>query len=226
MYKVAPCNREQITNFVELLKNIYSDELGEDIFHDFIMIPNLPFRSTLMMLKKYSPENPLWFDNINTAPKETRDEIIRKSFIDALRMLELKFASSDINTWQWGGLHKVTFRHPLGIVPELAKSFNIGPFDVGGDQTAVNNSEYSFNDAIKKGTFDNILGPSMRMIVDLSNTNNTYSVNSTGQSGQPLHPNYSDQARLWLYGDFKTTAMDELEMISKKYDLLTLIPEN
>ncbi len=212
--------------FVELLKNIYMDELGEVIFHDFLMIPNLPFRSTLLMLKNYSAENPLWFDNVSTPRKETRDEIIRKSFIDALRMLESKFASSDINTWQWGTLHKVTFRHPLGIVPELAKSFNIGPFDVGGDQTAVNNSEYSFNDAVLKGTFDNILGPSMRMIIDLSNMNNTYSVNSTGQSGQPLHPNYSDQARLWLYGDFKTTAMDELEMISKKYELLTLIPEN
>ena len=212
--------------FVELLKNIYLDELGEEVFHDFLMIPNLPFRSTQLMLKNYSPENPLWIDNINTAQKETKDEIIRKSFLDALAFLKTKFENPDINSWRWGEIHKVTFMHPLGIVPELAGSFNIGPYEAGGDQTAVNNSEYSFNDAISKGTFNNLLGPSMRMIVNLSDMNVSYTVNSTGQNGQPLHPNYSDQTRLWRLGDMKTTVMNETDMLDKNYNLLILIPEN
>jgi penicillin amidase len=120
----------------------------------------------------------------------------------------------------------VTFMHPLGIVPELAGSFNIGSYEVGGDQTAINASEYSLSDAIKKGTFNNLLGPSMRMIVDLSNMNTSYTVNSTGQNGQPLHPSYSDQTRLWRLGDMKTTVMNETDMFDKNYNLLILIPEN
>lgn len=212
--------------FIELLKNIYLDELGEDAFHDFLLIPNMPFRSTQLILKNYSPDNPLWLDNINTPQLETRDEIIRKSFLDALAFLKSKYGNPDVNSWRWGEIHKVTFMHPLGIVPELAGTFNIGPYEVGGDQTSVNNSEYSFNDAIKKGTYNNLLGPSMRMIVDLSNMTSTCTVNSTGQNGQPLHPNYSDQTRLWQYGDMKTIVLNETDMLDKNYNLLILIPEN
>ena len=66
----------------------------------------------------------------------------------------------------------------------------------------------------------------MRIIVNLSDMNNTYTVNSTGQNGQPLHPNYSDQTRLWRFGDMKTTVMNETGMLDKSYNLLILIPEN
>ncbi len=212
--------------FVELLKNIYMDELGADVFHDFLMIPNLPFRSTLLLLKNYNPDHHFWFDDISTVKIETRDEIIRKSLFDAVTLLKSKFNNNDINSWHWGEIHKVTFKHPLGIVPELAKSFNIGPFEVGGDQTTVNNSEYSFNDAIKEGNFDNILGPSMRMVTDLSDMTHSYTANTTGQSGQPLHPDYADQTRLWLYNDYKIITMRETEFIDNGFSLLVLIPEN
>ncbi|MBK8383682.1 MAG: penicillin acylase family protein [Ignavibacteria bacterium] len=43
----------------------------------------------------------------------------------------------------------------------------------------------------------------MRMITDLSSIEDYYSILPTGQSGQPLHRNYNDQARLWLNGDYK-----------------------
>jgi penicillin amidase len=212
--------------FINLLKNIYFDELGEDVFHDFIMIPNIPFRSTLLLLRNYKQDNPQWFDNVNTGRVETRNEIIRKSLFEAIDFLKKKFSSNDANLWHWGELHKVTFKHPLGVVPELAKSFNIGPFEVGGDQTTVNNSEYSFNDAIRMGAFDNSLGPSMRMIVDLADISHSFTVNTTGESGQPLHPDYADQTRLWLNNDYKTIITNELEMLKNDYSLLILKPEN
>jgi len=114
--------------------------------------------------------------------------------------------------------------HALGTVPAIDKTFNIGPYEAGGDQTTVNNAEYSFVKAIRNGTFENDLGPSMRMITDLSDISHSLSINSTGQSGQPLHPDYQDQSRLWLYGDYKENVMDEKEMIEKGYNLLQLIP--
>ena len=212
--------------FIKLLKNIYLDELGEDVFHDFVLIPNIPFRSTLLLLKNYNKNNTQWIDDVNTGKIETQDEIIRKSLFEALDFLKKKFNTNDVNSWHWGVLHKVTFKHPLGIVPLLAKSFNIGPFEVGGDQTTVNNSEYSFNDAIRYGTFDNTLGPSMRIITDLADMQHSYSVNTTGESGQPLHPDYADQTRLWLYNDYKLIITNELEMLDNGYNLLILKPEN
>jgi penicillin amidase len=62
------------------------------------------------------------------------------------------------------------------------------------------------------------------MITDLSDVSHSLSINSTGQSGQPFHPNYDDQVRLWLYGDYKESLMNENEMIPDRYSLLLLIP--
>jgi penicillin amidase len=47
------------------------------------------------------------------------------------------------------------------------------------------------------GNFNIRLIPSMRMIVDLANLDNSVSINSSGQSGHPGNPWYSDQAVPW-----------------------------
>jgi penicillin amidase len=210
--------------FVYLVKNIYHDELGDDVFTDFLAIGSFPYNSTLKLLKENNEESEVWFDNINTPVKETKNDIIRKSFGEALEYLKKRFNSDDVNTWRWGEIHKLKFMHILGSVSALDPTFNIGPYEIGGDQTTVNNSEYNFDNAYKEGRFDDILGPSMRMITDMADVKHSLSVNSTGQSGQPIHPNYQDQTRMWIYGEFKRLVMDEFEMINKRYRLLTLTP--
>lgn len=206
-----------------LIKNIYEDELGAEVFGDFIIIQNIPYRSLQLILNQN--DNP-WFDKIGTGNIETRDEIIRLSLEHAVEFLKTKFVNQDINTWNWGELHKVKFFHPFGRVEAMDKTFNIGPFDIGGDQTTVNNSEYHFKDVLTEGSFPNIVGPTFRMIVNLADIEHPLTVNSTGQSGQPLHENYSDQSRMWLYGEYKDNTMNELEMLNRNYKLLTLIPKN
>ncbi len=211
------------TFYVYLLKNIYEDELGEKVFHDFLSVQNISYRSTMNLLKQ---NNSSWFNIADNQNKQSRDEVIRKSLEDAINFLRSKFSNPDINTWNWGELHQVKFRHPLGTVEALDKTFNIGPFPVGGDQTTVNNSEYNFNEVLKDGTFKNVLGPSMRMIVDMSDASHSHTVITTGESGQPIHPDYSDQSRMWLYGEYKDNTMNEEEMVSNQYNLLILTPNN
>ena len=207
--------------FTYLLKNLYSQRLGDKVFYDFLIVQNMPYRATMNILRN---KNSIWFDNNPAEGK--KNDIIRNSLHDAIEFLKTKFTNQDINTWNWGEIHKVKFRHPLGIVPAFDKIFNIGPFDVGGDQTTINNSEYSFNEVIKNGDFMNILGPSMRIIVNMEDPEHSLSVNTTGESGQPLNPNYQDQARLWQFGEYKNNTMSEFEMINNEYKLLTLLPGN
>ncbi|MCI0450353.1 MAG: penicillin acylase family protein [Chlorobi bacterium] len=206
-----------------LIKNIFEDELGAEVFNNFLIIQNIPYRSLELILRKN--DNP-WFDKNNTQNFETRDEIIRLSLQQAIEFLKTKFVNQDINKWNWGELHKVKFIHPFGRIEAMDKTFNIGPFDIGGDQTTVNNSEYHFDDVLKDGSFPNIVGPTMRMIVNLADIEHPLTMNSTGQSGQPLHENYSDQSRMWLYGEYKDNTMNEMEMLGRNYKLLTLIPKN
>jgi penicillin amidase len=206
---------------VKLIKNFYLDKFGEKAFEDFLMICNLPLNMTLRVL---SDTNSGWFNQTGSDYAHRRDYVIRQSFIEALEYLNARYNNTVIDSWRWGDLHKVIFTHPLGSVSILEKSFNIGPYDIGGDQTTVNNSTYNFVDAYRNGTYIDVVGPSMRMITDLADMDHTYSINSTGQSGQPIHPNYEDQSRLWLYGDYKTVVMNESEFTGDRYKLMILIP--
>jgi penicillin G amidase len=206
-----------------LLKNTFADELGERVFNDFLVVQNMPYRSLELIIDEN--EN-IWFNNINTTKIETRADIIRQSMNEAIAMLKKRFTNQDINTWHWGELHRVKFRHPLGFVEALDKTFNIGPYPVGGDQTTINNTEYRFESFLKNGDFDAVVGASMRMIVDLSDIEHPLMINSSGQSGQPVEDNYSAESRKWLYGEYRRNIMSELELLAKDYKILTLIPAN
>ncbi len=146
------------------------------------------------------------------------------SIEQAAEFLKDKSGNNDPNTWLWGLQHNIKFRHPMGFVEALDKTFNIGPFEVGGDQTSVNNTEYRFSDVIKNGKFDVVVGASMRMIVNLGDIQHPLTINSTGQSGQPIERHYNDQARMWSYGDYRKNSMNEFDMLDKQYDLLILNP--
>ena len=207
---------------VELYTSLYREKLGNDLFKDYVFLKNIPVRNTFKLLK----ENKSWLLELNGNDKNNiRDFILRTSFVNAINALKKKFSTDDFSKWEWSNLHTVYLKHPLGSVQALSSVLNVGPFDIGGSGTTVNCAEYSFYDAITKGEYNCYLGSSMRMIVDLSDMNNYFTVIPAGQSGQPLHPNYRDQTRLWLNGDYKVISTD-LEALKKdKVRSFTLLPE-
>jgi len=200
---------------IQLYKNLYKDILGEQIFEDYLFLKNIPVRNTARLLQQSS--SALFENNF------AKEQMIRKSFYDAVTDLITKFGP-DVNKWQWGDVHQVTMKHPLGSVPALSSMLNIGPFKISGSGTTINNLEYGFSNALKSGEFECYLGPSLRMITDLSNIKRYLSIIPTGQSGQPLHRNYNDQARLWLNGDYKEVSTDFEDLKKENLKLLTLEP--
>lgn len=200
---------------IQLYKNLYRDILGEEIFENYLFLKNIPVRNTARLLQQSSSAV---FEN-----NFSKEQILRKSFYDAVSALITKYGS-DQNKWQWGEVHTVKMKHPLGIVPALSSMLNIGPFKISGSGTTVNNLEYSFFASLKNGEFESNLGPSMRMITDLSRVNEYLSIIPTGQSGQPLHQNYNDQARLWLNGDYKKVSVDFEDLKKEKLKLLSFEP--
>jgi penicillin amidase len=209
-----------------LLKNIYYDEMGNDLYNRFVFLANVPYRSLLQILEK---PGSIWFDDINTKKQETREEIIRKSLADALTYLEEKYGKDLIN-WQWGSMHKVTFKHAFsGNYSLLDKYINIGPYEIGGDGTTLFNTEYPFAESIeefsmfKHNEFDNILGPSMRYIFDFANPDEFFLILTTGQSGNVMSSNYRDQNQLWLKGKYMKIRTDEASIRNNSKSLLRII---
>jgi penicillin amidase len=127
--------------YVELLRNIYADELNEDNFRLLLDQDML----VSYMLDRIRKENTsVWFDNVTTTDRvETSPEILLASLVAAVDQLETRFGK-DITTWQWGKVHTLTLKHPLGTVALLNKAFglNKGPFPVGGSYHTV--SPYSY----------------------------------------------------------------------------------
>lgn len=200
---------------IELYKNLYKDILGKELFENYLYLKTIPVRNTAKLLNANSS---VFFEN-----KFSKEQILRKSFYDAVSALISKYGP-DLNNWQWGNVHKVYLKHPLGVIPSLSSMLNIGPYKISGSGTTVSNFEYSFFKALEGNEFESNLGPSMRMINDLSMIQRYQSIIPTGESGQPLHRNYEDQARLWVNGDYKTVSTNFEDLKKENLKLLALEP--
>jgi len=209
------------------LQNTFEDDMGFELFNEFLFVPNVPYR----VVQKIVEENvsPL-FDDKNTSRVETRDDMLRKSLSDALTDLERKMGP-DMNQWQWGKLHSLTFKHFFSGENKFMDGIvDIGPFGLGGDGTTLFNTEYLFNHyngdlkAYRHGDYENHLGPSMRYIFDFSKPDEFYLVLPTGESGHPLSKHYKDQTQLWLRGKYVKIKTDAASISSLK-NKITLVKE-
>ncbi|MFC2134282.1 penicillin acylase family protein [Bacteroidota bacterium] len=203
--------------FQKLMRNIFLDEMGEVLLNEYIYLANVPYRTILRLLKN---RNSIWFDDITTDKRERRNDIIRKSLIDALDELA-KLLGPDSALWQWGEIHKVTFRHTFhGVSSIIDPLIDIGPFSMGGDGTTIFMGEYSFTKP-----FNVRVGPSMRYIFDFAKPDEFQYILTTGQSGHFLSDHYKGMAEQWLKGGY-ITVNTNLEFVEESdYDLLLLQPE-
>jgi penicillin amidase len=199
---------------VRLLENTYKDEMGEELFHDWLILVNVPIRVTTRLLQEGTS---LWFDDRTTPDRiETRDDIIRKSLREAGEELQRR-RGPDRKQWQWGELHTVTLNHPFGLRKPLDRIFNLGPYTIGGASTSLTSFEYSFNEP-----FAVTVGPSYRQIFDMANDQEVRAILPSGQSGQIFRRHYDDQTRLWLNGGYRVERRDGG---GARHEALSLEPE-
>ena len=204
--------------FQKLMKNIFIDEMGQELLNEYIFVANVPYRKIQEMLKN---ENSTWWDNIITEEIETKDVIIRQSLADAVADLEEKFGDN-IAYWQWRNLHSITFKHPFSLAsPFIGKVLNIGPFPISGDGTTVFNTEYTFTEP-----YDVKLGPAMRYLYDFSKPDEVNFIMPTGQAGYFLSDHYDDMTEMWLRGKYIKLNINTSNISSRGYDHLQLLRED
>jgi penicillin amidase len=177
-------------------RNTLQDELGETLYREYCFVTNVPTRKMLELTLADSTqaEAATWFDDKRTSGIETRDDIIRRSFTEAVKHLQTRFGTDDVGAWEYGAIHQVTLPHILGEQPALQKTVNLGPYPVGGASTTINAAEWKFTEPFKP-----VVGASMRLVCDMSEPV-VRMILPGGQSGQALTRGYSDQVQLWLSG--------------------------
>ena len=107
------------------------------------------------------------------------------------------------STANWGQYLETTLAHPVGHgIPFLRRWFDIGPFPQAGTTTTVKQTTTR-------------MGPSMRMIVDLGNLDNSLHNITTGESGQPFSPHYKDQWQAYYDGRSFPMQFSKLEIVER-----------
>lgn len=167
------------------------------------------------------PRNP-WWDDQNTVIVEDRDTIIAQAMVDARRDITV-LMSRDPSGWQWGKSHRLRLKNQTfgsSGIGALEAMFNRGNEPVGGGPAIV--QAFGYDD--RKWGFEVTSGPTMRMIVDLADLDNSRWVNQSGQSGHPFHPNYDDQLRLLARGELPPWPYRRAAVEAAAEERLELVP--
>jgi penicillin amidase len=181
--------------WMRIIEYTFNDELPQDLQAN----GGARYMAAMLTLLK-DPTNGWWDDRRTPGLVETRDEILRKALVQA-RLDLAKHLGKDSVTWSWGELHTLTEEHKvLGgpTVPDIVrKVFNRGPVELGGGSSIVNANGWDAS----SGNFDVYWAPSMRMVVDLGNLDESTWVTQTGTSGHPYSAHYVDQLDPWAAGE-------------------------
>lgn len=172
-----------------------------------------------------------WWDNVATTDRvETRDDILRQAFGEAMAEAESRMGSDPLK-WKWGALHTATFRNAtlgksgVGVIEAL---FNRGPANTSGGTAIVNATGWRIAKPSDKKTdaktFEVTNVPSMRMIVDLSNFDNSLTMHTTGQSGHPFNAHYNDMIDSWRMIKYHPMLWSPEAVTGAQKTLLTLTP--
>jgi len=192
--------------FMLFVKNIVIDEMGEDLYAEFIGGSGL---NRELFDHVWRNPNSAWVNNINTSEEESFEDMVLLSFRETVKWLEENLGNNP-DEWEWGSIHKLSLDHPMGSVKILERIFglNKGPFTVGGSYHTVSPYSYSFR---KPFTVNH--GSSQRHIYDLSNWDNSLVIIPTGTSGIPASKYYCDQAEMYVNNKYKNDIFTTRDII-------------
>ncbi|WP_166220921.1 penicillin acylase family protein [Pseudomonas atagonensis] len=174
----------------ESMKQIFLDELGPQsspAWKAFISNGDLSYAAQADHLLGRE-DSPFW-DDIRTPQKEDKAVILARSLAAAISAGDSQLGS-DHRAWQWGKLHSYVWTNASGQTVR-------GPLAAGGDHTTLNSAAFAWGQ-----DFATTRAPSMRFIVDFGQSEPLMGQNGTGQSGNPVSPNYLNGIDAWLKGQY------------------------
>jgi len=235
------------TWYANLIHNTFDDEItGFPIPDNQLgrMIYHITFRKNCSSSElnndeacQYSGDGPgaqsYFWDNINTEELETRDEIVVKSFKEAVDGLKKSTGYSSASQWLWGRLHYLVLKHLVDTtgllnVPSLTDKVFPWGFPRPGDLFVVDNADPEIlktsSEIARKYNYSS--GPSYRLIVELSKDGvNAYTALPGGNVAIPKSRFYSNQMMdLWWKNEYKKFSFDDKDVKENAFELTVYKP--
>jgi len=196
------------------IEAVFKDEMGDSLFAHFVRLPNVPMRVLIRLLRKGQSK---WFDDVRTPANEDVSTTLLRAYRAAFQFLQEKLGRN-IGRWRWGNLHRLTFRHPLSSNWVAAQIFNSGGFPHPGGICTLNNAAFEL-----KGDFSAIVGPSLRLVADLSSGKaGVFAIQVPGQSEVPRTRYFANLIDTWRRGELLPVGAVGLE--TEKEQVLILTP--
>jgi penicillin G amidase len=211
--------------FLNFVENTFKSTLGDAVFESFIQLENFPTRVTTQLLKQPS----IWLKT-TTGDTVYRDSLIIQSMRQTVIELNEKYGSNTTE-WRWENQHTLTLgpallsqaasdpNSPGALKLIVANILSSGPHPVPGHSMTVNNTQYEWH-----APYAQVLGASIRRIVDLSDLSSSESILPTGQSGNPLSDHFGDQTELWLSGKYRIFEHNDQVAGQENLRTMRLIP--
>lgn len=151
-----------------------------------------PVLEVLEYLTRENPES-VWFDDRRTPERETRDEILRRSFTQAIRELTATLGMNP-EAWAWGRQNVLALEPlmPTAFARRGGQALYGGPFTLnpGSDGRPVSG------------------GASWRQVVEFTTPIRSAGVYPGGQSENFASPHYDDLIALWATGSGVELALE------------------
>lgn len=158
-----------------------------------------------------SPSAP-FFGAISAAQAPAaRDQAVQTALAETDELLQSTLGANE-SAWSWGAIHTLTYNHPLAAADAR---FTIGSFPVGGDSETLDTGGWfmelgllalppdQFSQAGgMQAVFQQDAIATARVVWDMGDFDHSLGVVSTGESGNPASPHWSDQAALWRAGQY------------------------
>ncbi len=162
-----------------------------------------------------------WFDNIHSEEVEAIDDISRRAISNAVEIAAQK---------TWKDFNSLTMRHPMGEVPVIGNmlELNRGVWPWPGSAGTLN---ASYVTPKINNTYQTIVGPSWRMVVDFADVDAASFVIPAGNSGNPMSPHFFDFNQMWQEGRYWNIPISEKRVKENAASVLILqpavsVPEN
>ncbi len=182
--------------YVEFLKSMFHDELGDDLYTVLIDQDLLP---AYLLDRIRQSDSSVWFDNAGTEKIETSSDLALEALGNTVDALRERLGES-VDEWEWGKVHTLTLKHPLGSVALLDKAFhlNYGPYPVGGSYHTVSPYSYPLTDLFHANH-----GSSHRHIYVCGDWEQSLTILPTGISGIPASPYYCSMTKDYINYRYK-----------------------
>jgi len=176
------------------LADEFPDGKNDEAWHFVQSLPQ--FEARVHWLWQEPEEATVW-DDVRTAERETRADILEAAFADALALARERFGA-DSDAWAWGDVRPFVLRHAFATNDGVLGWFlNASPLAIGGGPETVFKNQFTRAD---RERMNPAIGPIVRFTIDMADPwAATYSL-AGGQSGWPMSSHYGDLLDDWAAG--------------------------